>query len=51
MTEEKTKDKGVIRGIGTRDIREEEKECCCGDTVCCSDDGGKNGRTVEEKGS
>jgi len=62
MTEEKTKtegakkgnlreEKGVIRGIGTRDIHE-EKECrCCEDTACVFNDGGFNGRTVEEKGS
>ena len=49
----KTKDltEGVIRGIGTRDIHEETECCCCEDTDCFFNDGGKNGRTIEEKGS
>ena len=45
------KEKGVIRGIGTRDNREDTVCCCCDDTDCFFNDGGKNGRTVEEKGS
>ena len=62
MTEEKTEtegakkgnlheEKGVIRGIGTRDIHEETECRCCEDTACVFNNDVHSGRTVEEKGS